>query len=226
MFLLLAACIILTRDLDTPFPIDPFTFISAPVVKAQPPPKPSFAVPAIPPHVQAVNGRPALLYPNSIPPVQGVRPVPTAVPVMAAPNIPMFPQDNAGFIPVQYQPVTLPGTGSSVQLMATGQGLAKRVALQPRTPFPPALMPYLADKVASLNSGNLTWLVESLYQDLKTHGVKKIAIEAKVREDCEKCPQRKVWVVKANVLVSRRSCFACSDRSSFATLLFALGVLE
>lgn len=74
-----------------------------------------------------------------------------------------------------------------------------------KTPFPDALMPFLADKVTTLATGNLTWLIESLYQDLKAHKVKKVSIEAKVREVVEKCPEKKIWVVKNDVLVRKQS---------------------
>lgn len=145
---------------------------------------------------------------NLVPPNQGALPLP--IPVMVAPNIPIYPHNNANFSPIRYQPV--PGPGSSpVQ--------AKRVPVQPKEPFPAALMPYLADKVASLNSGNLTWLIESLYRDLKAHGVKKISVEAKVREDCEKCPQRKVWVVKNSVLVSYLKVTCLQPESLFTSVI-------
>lgn len=72
----------------------------------------------------------------------------------------------------------------------------------PKTPFPDALLPFLADKIAALATGNLTWLIESLYQDLKVHKVKKNSIEAKVREIGEKCVIKKIWVVREDVLVS------------------------
>ena len=90
--------------------------------------------------------------------------------------------------------------------MAPQQVKRKIVApLMPKTPFPDALLPFLADKIASLATGNLTWLIESLYQDLKGHKVKKVAIEAKVREIAEKCSIKKVWTVKDDILVS--SCY-------------------
>ena len=175
--------------------------MSTPIKNPQAPPKQaqSFAIPALPIHVQ--NPIPASLVLPAVTPNQGVMPV--AIPVMAAhTQVPVQPQQT--FSPVQYQPPN----GASLTSAAP-----KRVLVQPKNPFPAALMPYLADKVASLNSGNLTWVVESLYQDLRTHGVRKIAIEAKVREDCEKCPQRKVWVVKNDVLVSF---------FSFLAILFSL----
>lgn len=43
-----------------------------------------------------------------------------------------------------------------------------------------------------------------MYQDLKTHKVKKNAIEAKVKEVGEKCSVKKIWKVKDEVLVSKR----------------------
>ncbi|KAL5529101.1 hypothetical protein ACEPAG_5075 [Sanghuangporus baumii] len=144
---------------DTPFPIDPFTFVAIPVATEKlAPSKQGFVVPALPPHVQITSPNVNLM---------GVTLSQTAV----APISPM---------------ATVP--------------TVKRASMQPKNPFPTALLPYFADKVASLNSGNLTWLVESLYQDLRPHRVKKNAIEAKVREDCEKCPVRKVWIVKEDVL--------------------------
>lgn len=44
-------------------------------------------------------------------------------------------------------------------------------------------------------------LVEALHLDLKTHGVKKNAIEAKIREICVK-GQRHIWSLKADTEVS------------------------
>jgi chromatin assembly factor 1 subunit A len=90
----------------------------------------------------------------------------------------------------------------------------------PKTPFPDALLPLLADKIASLATGSLNLLIESAYQDLRAHSgnangasagtpgtnaghkVTKVAVEAKVREIGEKCRTKKVWVVKEDVLVS------------------------
>lgn len=99
---------------------------------------------------------------------------------------------------------------SPLQTSTSGTSLLGSTTLLPtkrkavaviKTPFPDALMPFLADKVSSLATGNLTWLIESLYQDLKAHKVKKVSIEAKVREVVEKCPSKKIWVVKDDVLV-------------------------
>lgn len=60
----------------------------------------------------------------------------------------------------------------------------------------------LAETIEKLATGNLTWIIENLYRDLKAHKVKKNAIEAKVKEVGEKCPIKKIWKVKDDVLVS------------------------
>lgn len=78
-------------------------------------------------------------------------------------------------------------------------------ALPPKNPFPEALLPYLAEKVESLASGNMIWLVETLFQDMKSHKIKKNAIDAKVREICEKCPNRRVWIIREDVMVGARN---------------------
>ena len=45
-------------------------------------------------------------------------------------------------------------------------------------------------------------IVETVHRELQAHKVKKNAIEAKVREVGEKCKEKKVWIVKADVRVS------------------------
>jgi hypothetical protein len=52
-----------------------------------------------------------------------------------------------------------------------------------------------------MSTTSLIALVEALYLDLKTHGVKKNAIESKLREICVK-GQRHIWSVKADTEVS------------------------
>jgi phosphoserine phosphatase len=59
----------------------------------------------------------------------------------------------------------------------------------------------LISKITDLATSNITFLVESIYQDLRVHKVKKNAIETKVREVGEKCKERKVWIVKPGVAV-------------------------
>lgn len=69
-------------------------------------------------------------------------------------------------------------------------------------------MPLLLAKIKELDTGNLTFIVETVYKELSTQkaGVKKNAIEAKVREIGEKSKDggsAKVWVVKPDVRVRR-----------------------
>lgn len=159
--------------LDTPFPIDPFTFVSAPVVQeTHAPPKQAFAIPPLPAHVRTAS--------NS-----------------SSASFTVIPQ------PMTIVPVTAETSSASVAVLPTRRKATSNAP--PKTPFPDALVPLLADKISSLATGNLTWLIESLYQDLKTHKVKKNSIEAKVREVVEKCPTKKIWIVKYNALVSFRA---------------------
>ncbi|KAI0041546.1 hypothetical protein FA95DRAFT_1565278 [Auriscalpium vulgare] len=131
---------------DTPYPLDPFTFVStspAEVPRVLPTPSatslassskstPQFAVPALPPHV-----------------------------LNATSTQPLVP---------------------------------KKPKQVPKHPFPDVHLPYLLKKVTQLAASSLPLLVEAIYQDLKTHHVKKNAVEAKIRETCVKDQNR--WVVK------------------------------
>ncbi|KAG7452660.1 uncharacterized protein BT62DRAFT_1070403 [Guyanagaster necrorhizus] len=72
----------------------------------------------------------------------------------------------------------------------------KKVAPPPKTVFPETHLPLLLSKINALQTTNLTFLVEAIYQDLRTHKIKKNAIEAKVREVGEKSKDTKFWKVK------------------------------
>ncbi|KAL0579981.1 hypothetical protein V5O48_002065 [Marasmius crinis-equi] len=74
----------------------------------------------------------------------------------------------------------------------------KSAPVAPKTAFPEAHLPVLLDKVNTLQSGNLTVLVEVVFQELRAHKVKKNAIEAKIKEVGMKCRDRKYWVVREN----------------------------
>jgi len=77
----------------------------------------------------------------------------------------------------------------------------------PKTVFPEAHLGTLLAKITDLATPSLTLLVESIYQDLRIHKVKKNAIEAKVREVGEKSKDKKAWVVKQAIQVgSMLSC--------------------
>ncbi|KAK7693255.1 hypothetical protein QCA50_002822 [Cerrena zonata] len=83
---------------------------------------------------------------------------------------------------------------------ASPNATPKRQPAAPKTPFPPEHLPLLVSKITSMETGNITAIVEVVYQELRNQKVKKNAIEAKVREIGEK--NKKVWVVKADVKVS------------------------
>ncbi|EIW84959.1 hypothetical protein CONPUDRAFT_149822 [Coniophora puteana RWD-64-598 SS2] len=97
---------------------------------------------------------------------------------------------------------TVPNKVGGVVSQANGgaNSTSKRVAsaLTPKTTFPDTYLPILLSKISSLATSNLTFIVESIYQELKENKVKKNAIEAKVREVGEKCKDRRIWIVKGN----------------------------
>ena len=143
---------------DTPYPLDPFSFVSVPAdvrnssaaasgSKLQP----QYVLPALPPHLLS---------------------------------------SSTGVL----DPASSNSTG-------TQQPPAKRSRATPKSPFPDSHLPLLKEKVASMSTTSLISLVEALYLDLKTHGVKKNAIEAKIRETCVK-GQRHIWSVKTDTEVS------------------------
>jgi chromatin assembly factor 1 subunit A len=77
-----------------------------------------------------------------------------------------------------------------------------RGAPKPKSAFPEALVPTLLAKIKELSTGSLILIIEAAYQDLKTHKVKKNALEAKIREVSEKTGSPKVWTVKPEFQVS------------------------
>ena len=72
--------------------------------------------------------------------------------------------------------------------------MVKRLALTQKNPFPEAHVPTLVTKINELATGSIVLIVETLYQELKDHKVKKNSIEAKVKELAVK--KGRVWVVK------------------------------
>lgn len=142
---------------DTPFGIDPFTFVSTAVEDMKVAKQTStsstapFAIPAVPDHA-----------------MQDV----TAISPLSTPSV-------------------------------EGSGTPKtRGVLNPKVIFPDALLPTLIAKIDQLKSGSMLLVVESTYQALKAQKVKKNAVEAKIRDICEKTGTPKVWTVKADVRVS------------------------
>ncbi|KDR81817.1 hypothetical protein GALMADRAFT_240043 [Galerina marginata CBS 339.88] len=76
----------------------------------------------------------------------------------------------------------------------------KKAPVVPKASFPDTYMQLLLDKITQLQASSITTLVESIYLELREHKVKKIAIEAKVKEVGEKCKEKRVWVVKPSLL--------------------------
>ena len=73
--------------------------------------------------------------------------------------------------------------------------------------------------ITDLATPSLTFLIESIYKDLRIHKIKKNAIEAKVREMGEKSKDKKVWVVRQAVQVSSMlSCDTADDLNRFHRL--------
>ncbi|EGN95488.1 hypothetical protein SERLA73DRAFT_113060 [Serpula lacrymans var. lacrymans S7.3] len=152
---------------DTPYPIDPFTFVSKSVEEQTAPPNHdiAFVVPPLPDHVLAST-------------------------VVAGPSKPT----------------------SSTSAMKRMTSIPT-----PKTAFPDAHIPLLLSKISSVATGNINFLVESVFQELRTHKVKKNAIEAKVKELGEKSKEKKIWVVKEDVRVSPP--FAHVDNMSMSLTL-------
>jgi hypothetical protein len=128
---------------DTPYPIDPFTFVAMTAEESQ-----------------QAN------YESKF----------------AVPSLPNRPSGNNG------------AAESSATTQAPANKRATAVST-PKTTFPDAHVPLLISKITALATANLTFIVESVYQELRAHKVKKNAIEAKVREVAEKSKEKKIWVI-------------------------------
>lgn len=73
-------------------------------------------------------------------------------------------------------------------------GALRKPPLGPKHPFPEAHVPTLVAKINELATGSIVLIVETLYQELKDHKVKKNSIEAKVKELAVK--KGRIWVAK------------------------------
>ncbi|KAG2365759.1 hypothetical protein BDR07DRAFT_1607316 [Suillus spraguei] len=129
---------------DTPYPIDPFTFVARTAEECQQPNYESkFSVPSLPDRLSGNNG-------------------------------------------------VAQSSTSAAQALANKRAAP---APTPKTTFPDAHVPLLISKITTLATANLTFIVESVHQELRAHKVKKNAIEAKVREVAEKSKEKKIWVI-------------------------------
>lgn len=133
---------------DTPYPIDPFTFVAKTAEETrQPIHESKFAVPSLPNRLSGNNGV---------------------------------------------------AESSAAAAAAAAQAPANKRAAPvstPKTTFPDAHVPLLISTITTLATANLTFIVESIHQELRTHKVKKNAIEAKVREVAEKSKEKKIWII-------------------------------
>jgi chromatin assembly factor 1 subunit A len=154
---------------DTPYPIDPYTFVSD-VQERLPSKRPpndqsrrDFVVPALPGHLTVPGG----------------------------------------------VPLPVPNVDASV---------SKRVQSEPKTAFPEAQLSVLITKMTSLATGNTNFLVESVYQELREHKIKKNAILAKIKEVGQKCKEKKIWVVKDDIAVN------CASQTLIPLLMHTIPV--
>ncbi|KIJ44138.1 hypothetical protein M422DRAFT_252636 [Sphaerobolus stellatus SS14] len=82
----------------------------------------------------------------------------------------------------------------------TEESKAKRKGVNPapppKTSFPDAHVPLLLDKIRTSSTFSFVVLLDLIFQDMKTLGIKKNALEVKIREVAEKNKAKKNWVVK------------------------------
>lgn len=71
----------------------------------------------------------------------------------------------------------------------------------PKTTFPDIHIETLLRKITTVNTNSFAVLVDTLYQDLKPMGIKKNALEVKLREVAEKDKEMKSWKVKETTWV-------------------------
>ncbi|KAF8507262.1 hypothetical protein JB92DRAFT_2961415 [Gautieria morchelliformis] len=131
---------------DTPFPVDPFSFVSGPMTAEKANNNPDseglFVMPALPDRLQKL-------------------------------------------------PAATTSTDDSV-----AKRKALNSALPPKTSFPDTHVPLLLQKIGASNTNSFVVLLDSLFQDLKALGIKKNALEVKLREVSEKDKSKRAWVVK------------------------------
>jgi len=100
--------------------------------------------------------------------------------------------------------------------------IPKKLPAVPKSVFPEAHVQFLLQKITQLQASSINALVESIYLELRQHKVKKIAIEAKVKEVGEKCKEKRVWVIKPALMVSRpfeHAFYPSSNMFSFSNTL-------
>ena len=152
---------LLTISIDTPFPIDPFNFVSSCLEDYKTHQR----------NVQANNKS-----------EDGIFVVPALPPRLVS--------------------STSSSTSADLSSQTAVVGSApKRAPMMTKSLFPEAHVTVLLNKINQLQASSITALVEAVYQELREHKIKKIAIETKIKEVGEKCKDTKVWVVKPALMV-------------------------
>jgi len=155
---------------DTPYPIDPFSYVSTCIEDHRA-------------HVKAMAA--------------AANPAPLTEDGFAVPQIPARFANASSTLPA-LDASTSSSSMSGDAAIAPGQPAttaAKKLA-NPKHPFPDAHLPYLLKRISELEASSVVLLVETIYEGLKPNKVTKAAVEAKVREVGEKCKVKKKWVVK------------------------------
>lgn len=155
---------------DTPFSVDPFTYVSSCIEDHK-----AFMRAATAPNPNAAAGT----KPDD--------------PIFAIPALPPRLSNINNTIGVDKSTISPNATPSP-------SNAAKKAPVPLKSAFPDAHMQLLLTKITQLQASSINSLVESIYLDLREHKVKKVAIEAKVREVSEKCKDKKFWVIKSSLL--------------------------
>lgn len=176
---------------DTPYPIDPFKYVSScnedykAHLKSQQAPQPSttqdgFVIPSVPLRLNP-NGvsTPSKLSSNA----HSAASTPT-------PSTSNLPVTSAGHSPAAPSP-TKAGANSATVIQAPKKAAPLRV------PLADTHVPFVLSKITELETGSFVLLVETIYEALKPNKVTKAAVEAKIREVGEKDKVKKKWVVRS-----------------------------
>ncbi|KAG6821095.1 hypothetical protein H0H93_007254 [Arthromyces matolae] len=89
-------------------------------------------------------------------------------------------------------------SNQTTPLAAAIAGPPKRM-ITPKQPFPDQHLPLVLEKIESLQTGSINFLVEAIHRELREQKIKKNTIEAKIREVGEKCKEKKCWIVKRSI---------------------------
>ncbi|KAG6831301.1 hypothetical protein H0H92_011508 [Tricholoma furcatifolium] len=118
---------------------------------------------------------------------------------VASSNRPVLSNDGVFAIPDLPDRLQSNGSNATTSSSSTASAALTKKAVVPKQPFPDQHLPFLLQKIASLQTGSINFLIEAIHRDLREHKVKKNMIEAKVREVGEKCKEKKFWIVKPGI---------------------------